>query len=556
MIVEKVKKMLRLMNEFTFYNEKNELEKTGEIAREILKIKPHNRAILERIAGFFIDNGLLDEAQCAIKIMNDFFRYNAYFDVLQARVSELLGDYESVVYYADRGIQGELSDWQKALLYNILGRVYTIMGDIEGAADFYKMSSFLTDNPGKIYDYSNYLFVLHYRNNVQDNMYNEICKYNNFFKNITRFSHARKLNHDKIRIGYISPDFRYHIVAFFAYAMLNFYDREHFEIYAYAKCQEDSTSNDLATGVSVWRNIYNITAFDVAKLIYKDEIDILVDLSGHSANNCLEVMAYKPAGIQVSGIGWFDSTGVDAIDYFLTDTNIDPRGKNDMFFTEKLIRLPNTHLCYIRNDNTEIIKISPFLINGYITFGSLNNFAKVSDEVLSVWKEILDKVPNSRLLLKAKAFDILLSRNMAINRLKEVGFDLSRVIIEGYSNDYFKAYEKIDIALDSFPYTGGGTTCDALYMGVPVITLVGKTHASRFGYSILKNVNLEYLCASSIVEYSNICCDLAMNKQLLNRLHGTLRKQFQTSAVMDGVAYMKDLEEEYKKIYIDFNGNK
>ncbi len=369
-----------------------------------------------------------------------------------------------------------------------------------------------------------------------------------FFSDIVQYKHAVRKRRKKLRIGYISPDLGMHVVVFFCYVMLKYYDRNCFEIYAYAKLREDAVSAELKESVDAWRNILWDSPEQTANRIYKDQIDILVDLAGHTADNCLPVLAYKPAPVQVSGIGWFDTTGLQAVDYFLADNFLDPVGKNDPYFTEKLLRLPNSHFCYSRYEKSPCQPAS-FLRNGYITFGSLNNFAKVTDEMLTVWGEILKRVPQSRLFLKASIFENEYGKSKVTMRLQEAGINLDCVDMEPYTVQYMNAYEKIDIALDTYPYPGGGTTCDALYMGVPVITLVGQRHNARFGYSLLQNLSLEECCAYSLEEYIEKAVHLAADKSHLQELHLTLRRRMQCSPLMDEALYMKNLELAYQRIW-------
>ena len=533
---------------FTYHLGQNNIPEAKQAALVLLQLKPRNRPLLENLAAFFIDIGSSHEAQMTLDFLQQAFRFCAYWYVLLARLSELQDKYEATIAYAQEGLKSDLLPWQKAILYNILGRVYTDLGDISQAAKYYLCSTNLPDNRGKLWDYSNYLFVLHYREYDSYKMFRDIVRYNDFLRGIKQYNHFQPYIHEKIRIGYISPDFRYHIVAFFAYALLKYYDRSRFTVYAYANCLEDGASRDLSANVDGWRNIYNLSSEEAAAVIHRDEIDILVDLSGHTANNCLPIMAYKPAPVQISGIGWFDSTGLDCIDYFLTDRLVDPSGKNDEFFSEKLIRMSHSHLCYMWHSSPPFVDMPAFIRKGFITFGCLNNLAKISDEILALWCAILKKVTNARLLLKAKALGKELPRKKFIERLQKIGFDLSKIVLEGYSQDYLNTYAEIDIALDTFPYPGGGTTCDALYMGVPVVTMVGDTHSSRFGCSILQNLQLRDLCAYSCRDYIEIACKLAQDREKLIYLHQNLRRKMIQSSVMDSASYMMEVESIYERI--------
>ena len=520
-----------------------------ELARQIRALSPRNRNIWEKITVVFIDGEQPEEAASALAFMEKHFKPQGFWQVLRANIAYMQGDYQTVLDCGERALQDvSLQSWQKALLYNILARVEAELGRADKAAAYELVSSELPDNPGALQEYSTMLFYLHYLEVPQAEIYKALCGYNRLLSGIKPYIHHAPYKHKKIRVGYVSADFCHSVVALFTFAFFAAYDKSRFEVYAYAKNEEDGISRMIAAKVDVWRNISNLSSAEAAALIRKDEIDILFEPSGHTANNCLEIMAYKPAPVQICGIGWFDSTGMEAIDYFLTDVHVDPQGSNDEYFTEKLLRLPYSHFCYYPiTVHTQTLP-APFLANGYITFGTLNKFAKITDKMLGAWAEILRKVPQSRLFLKGKTFDTMLGRETAHNRLKAAGIDEKRVILEGFSSDYMSAYGKIDIALDTFPYPGGTTTCDALFAGVPVVTLVGNTHNSRFGYSLLKNLQLEELCAQTLPEYVTICTDLANDRKRLLDYRLTLLRRFRQSPLMDEGGYMMELELLYEAL--------
>ena len=520
-----------------------------ELARQIRALSPRNRNIWEKITVVFIDGEQPEEAAGALAFMEKHFKPQGFWQVLRANIAYMQGDYQTVLDCGERALQDvSLQSWQKALLYNILARVEAELGRADKAAAYELVSSELPDNPGALQEYSTMLFYLHYLEVPQAEIYEALCGYNRLLSGIKPYIHHKPYNHEKIRVGYVSADFCHSVVALFTFAFFAAYDKSRFEVYVYAKNEEDGISRMIAAKVDVWRNIRNLSSAEAAALIRKDEIDILFEPSGHTANNCLEIMAYKPAPVQICGVGWFDSTGMEAIDYFLTDVHVDPQGSNDEYFTEKLLRLPYSHFCYYPiTVHTQTLP-APFLANGYITFGTLNKFAKITDKMLGAWAEILRKVPQSRLFLKGKTFDTVLGRETAHNRLKEAGIDSKRVILEGFSSDYMSAYGKIDIALDTFPYPGGTTTCDALFAGVPVVTLVGHTHNSRFGYSLLKNLQLEELCAQTLLEYVNICTELGGDRKRLLDYRQTLPRRFRQSPLMDEGGYMTELELLYEAL--------
>lgn len=450
---------------------------------------------------------------------------------------------------ADETLQG----WYRGAVYSIYATLCRQMGRGSEAAKLYLQSVDYKDmDHGKPEEYSNYLFNLHYLDEPQEFMLEAAKKYGELFNDYPQYQHERNRRHEKIRVGYISPDLRFHVVAFFSYAFFHDYDKTRFEVYCYTNCIEDNASQEFKMMVDGWRNVRGYTPQQTAAVIDNDEVDILVDLAGHTGWNMLPVLAYKPAPIQISGIGYFDTTGLPAIDYFLADNYTDPindEGGNEQYFTEKLLRLPHSHFCFMWHGNPAWPAAAPFKKNKFVTFGSFNNFSKVTDKMLQIWAKILASVPNSRLLLKAAVFNNAYGREQALARIHAAGINDAQLIFEPQESDYLPSYSKVDIALDTYPYPGGGTTCDALYMGVPVITLVGERHNARFGYSLLMNIGLSECCAFSIPEYIEKAVALAKDGTRLSRYHQVLRRQMETSPLMQATNYMMEVETAYERIF-------
>jgi len=437
--------------------------------------------------------------------------------------------------------------WEKLALSNVL------LGNISVTKKAYlKASEYKDTIIAKSEEYSGYLMCTNYDLSLSEQeMYKEHKNFNDFYKDITLYQHP-VCQKKKLRIGYISPDFRQHVVVCYCFPFLRDYNKENFEVVCYFKGKDDMTTEQLKSFGTEWRNISGLSEAEAAELIYKDKIDILVELAGHTTHNCLPILAYKPAPIQICGIGYFNTTGLATVDYFLTDHYVDSIGQNDKYFTEKLLRLPNTHWCYLNLLSAPACQETAYMKNHYITFGSFNNFAKTTDHILSLWKNILKKVPRSKLVLKNKLFGSKYGCEQTSQRLSRLGFDLQQVEFRPSTDDHIKEYLDIDIALDTYPYVGGATTCEALYMGVPVVTLVGNRHGSRFGYSILKNIDLEEGIAYIEEEYIEKALALASDVERLNDLHkGRLRKKMLVSPLMDGKHYMRELEQAYQKIWHD-----
>ena len=478
---------------------------------------------------------------------------------LRARAVFLLGRCREALADTRRAFScGDLAQGEQALVCNLMARLCRILGNADEAVEAEKQAfEAAVSYEDKAFLWSNYLFALHYLDKGQDFMLTAAKCYDVFYRDVSVYDHVRQRRHEKIRVGYISPDFRFHIVALFSFAFFTHADRRRFEIYGYSLCEENAMAEELAAHADVWRYVNGVSPEEIARIIHGDEVDILFDLAGHSANNALPVLARKPAPVQISGIGYFDTTGLAAVDYFLTDAYLDPVGQNDAYFTEKLLRLPESHLCYRANRMGAGLHVAalPARKNGFVTFGCFNNFAKVTDEMLCTWSVILATVPRSRLFLKTAVFDTEDGKDSALQRLAAAGIDLSRVRTEGHTAEYLAAYAEVDIALDTYPYPGGGTTCDALYMGVPVITLVGERHGARFGYSLLMNIGLsDACCADTQDEYIKKAAALADDIEQLSLLRRILRCRLQSSSVMDAGRYMTALEASYEKIWAHWLG--
>ncbi|MBQ7454660.1 MAG: glycosyltransferase, partial [Selenomonadaceae bacterium] len=546
-------------------------EKILQLAKKIFALKPDEPEAIEKVASIYVDFQMRDEAKEVLAYMEEKFPPSSYRLMLRARFFFFLDNTIDAMKFAKLALEKNDGDFvTMMLIHNLLGQIYRFIGDTKNSVDHYKRNALIDLTPVKgtpkfeqaekirREEYSNILFNMHNLNVTREELFEMAKGFNKLFKDIPRFKHNRKRHarHKKIRVGYISPDVRFHVVAFFSLHLFMDYDKTRFEVFIYANNPADNVTEQFAANVDGFRDILDKSALEVAKQIMADEIDILVDLAGHSAGNSLETLAYKPAPIQISGIGYFDTTGLDTVDYFIADKFTDPEGLNEKFFSEKILRLQHSHFCYVWHDFPHMVSPAPCLKKGYVTFVSFNDIAKVTDEVLQAWSKILDAVPNSRLFLKSRVFYENGGSEFILERMKNFGIDINRVDREPFNPVYVKCYEQADIALDTFPYPGGGTTCDALYMGVPVITLVGDRHNLRFGYSLLMNMGLEELCAFSVDEYIKKAVDLANDYDRLREYHLTIRRKMEESPVMNDTIYMGELEQAYEKIFYAWTDNK
>lgn len=353
----------------------------------------------------------------------------------------------------------------------------------------------------------------------------------------------------KLRIGYVSPDFRNHCQALFTTPLFSHHDHAQFEIFCYADVlQPDTFTARVQSYADAWRDISGLSDAQAADRIREDRVDLLVDLTIHMKRNHALLFARKPAPVQVCWLAYPGTTGLTAIDYRLTDPYLDPPGMFDRFYSEESIRLPDTFWCYDPLTSEPAVNELPALTNGYITFGSLNNFCKVSEGTLRLWARVLNAVENSRLITfisagthRDRTRDFLVHQGIAADRLTFVGRQ-SR-------SRYLQQYLQIDIGLDTFPYNGHTTSLDAFWMGVPVVTLVGDTVVGRAGLSQLTNLGLTELIAKTTDEYVAIITGLSGDLPRLAHLRSTLRHRLEQSPLMDAPRFTKNIEATYRKLW-------
>ncbi|MGO9988422.1 MAG: tetratricopeptide repeat protein [Steroidobacteraceae bacterium] len=357
----------------------------------------------------------------------------------------------------------------------------------------------------------------------------------------------------RIKIGYVSADFRRHSVAHFIEPILASHDHGIVEVFCYSTGQVHDVVTERLVGMADhWVAAQNFTDADLADRIRADQIDILIDLSGHSAGHRLLVFARKPAPIQITWIGFLATTGLNSMDYRFTDGLADPVGSGDDTHSEQLLRLPRTCLCYRPPLEAPSVAALPALDKGVITFGSFNAPAKHNDCVLDLWAGILCAVPQSRLMLKGRGLDKGELRIAILAALERAGVIRERVELRDYYTDetaHLNSYDHIDIALDPFPYNGVTTTCEALWMGVPVVALRGDRHSARMCASLLTNAGLKECVADSYEEYKSVAVSLAKNLQHLEKLRQNLRSRLRSSALMDEIGVTREIEAAYRAVW-------
>ena len=442
-----------------------------------------------------------------------------------------------------------------ARINNNLGNLLKSQGRIDDAINCLRKA--LALQPDYIEARSNLLFTLNYSPDISpQDLYNAHIEFAT--KHCTDLpvlqQHDNELStHRRLRIGYISGDFRQHSVACFITPVLQQHNHEDFEILAYHNHRtHDFVTDTIRQSVDQWREIAGRTDDQVLQLVRNDRIDILVDLSGHTAHNRLPVFARKAAPVQVTWIGYPTTTGLPTMDFRITDDIADPPGIADSCHTERLIRFPECFSVYQGPAGLPIVGKTPALRNGYITFGSFNNMAKIHNGVLALWSDILRAIPASRLVLKSHGLEIdstrhsvrevFISHGIATDRLDLLGTDAT-------TEHHLQRYNEIDIGLDPFPYNGTTTTCEALLMGVPVITLKGDRHAGRVGASLMQAVGLDECVTGSPEEYVSAAVQWAGDLGRLSRIRSSLRSGMENSPLMNAERFTLLLENEFRNIW-------
>jgi predicted O-linked N-acetylglucosamine transferase (SPINDLY family) len=353
----------------------------------------------------------------------------------------------------------------------------------------------------------------------------------------------------RLRIGYVSPDFRDHVVGRNLLPLLQKHDPDAVEIFCYSDVRRtDNFTAQFQSAAHHWQNICGMSDADLAERVRNDRIDILLDLSLHMAGNRLLCFARKPAPVQVTFAGYPGTTGLSAMDYRLTDPQLDPPGEFDSDYAEKSIRLADSFWCYQPAQATPEVNPLPALSNGFITFGCLNNFCKINDQVLELWAVVLAAVPKSRLLLLTWPGE---HRRRLHGKMQDKGIDGSRIEFASLRPplQYLALYHRIDIGLDTFPYNGHTTSLDSYWMGVPVVTLSGRTVVGRAGVSQLTNLGMTELIANTPQEYVRIAGKLADDLDHLMQMRGSLRDRMAASPLMDATRFARSVETAYRQMW-------
>jgi protein O-GlcNAc transferase len=454
-------------------------------------------------------------------------------------------------------VQRALSiDPENAVLHLTLGSIYRTIGQFKISLESYIKG--LQINPSDANGHSNMLFAMNYVGEVSTGTavaharrYGELVasqanmKYTDW--------HGREAG-ERLRIGFVSGDLRSHPVGYFVEALLAHLAFERFDLYAYSTVKdEDDLTVRVKSKFASWRTIAGLSHEQSARIIHEDGVHVLVDLAGHTGNTGLPIFSFKPAPIQVAYLGYFATTGVAEIDYILGDPYVTPECDAD-HFSEKIWQLPDSYWCYTPPDQTVTVSALPALKNKYITFGCFNNTSKINPKVLDLWADILRDLPTAKLMLKAGQLGDVQLQQTIINEFVARGIEMGRVTCQGWSNmdDYLKAYGEVDVALDPFPFPGGTTSMDGLWMGVPVISMRGDRMVGHNAETIAHNLGLTSWLCSDADEYHAKALFCAQRTDELALMRGSLRERMRQSPLMDGQRFATHVGNAFEQMYSEW----
>lgn len=528
-------------------------KKLAVLANELIALKPINASLLNECARALLSIGQPRDAEQCLRVI---LRLGKKFSGVWTNLGVALKQQERIAE-AILAFEKELEQFpnMSKTLSNLAG-AYSRQGRHEEAIAAYRRA--IAQDPADPMLNSNMLLSLQYVNSISPRKL--LAEHRAWAERhaaaalASTPAHANAPNRDRpLRIGYVSADLRTHPVAFFIGPVLAAHDRTQVSVYCYASnSYKDALTQNLRAHADAWRDISNQSDDACAALIRQDSIDILVDLSGHTARNRLMLFARKPAPLQVTYLGYPGTTGLSSIDYRLTDTWADPPGSSETLHSETLVRIPSGFLCYRAPDNAPAIGPLPAASNGYVTFASFNNSAKLSQPTIELWSKILRALPGSRLLLKSSFLGDAETQRYFYGRFERCGVDADRIDMQGRTAgmlNHLRMYGGVDIALDPTPYCGTTTTCEALWMGVPVITLSGDRHSGRVGVSLLSVTGLTDFIARNHDQYVQIAQSTAQNLTRLEKLRKTLRRQVRQSPLCESKRLARALEQAYRAMW-------
>jgi FkbM family methyltransferase len=537
------------------YRDQGDLDQAMELFDITLQVdEDHIKAMLEK-ADILKKRGSLEEALTNLDEARDIHGDHPAIGISEAEVARFQGDYDKAITIYESTLEEYPESGPLRINYALCLQE---VGRFDQSEKHYRQA--IEDTEDSRNAISNYLMGLHYNpKNSRQHIYKEHLRLGKAFgvvseeENIERLTNADPAK--TLKVGFISGGFRRHPVGWMIAGALEQLPAEDFELHCYTTDNRfDFVTRRIHKNIDHWQSVKGYSDDVTENIIRDDELDILVDLSGHAADNCLNVMANRPAPIMVKWVGGlFNTTGLEAFDYLITDRFESPEGE-EQYYTEKLVRMPDDYITYTPPAYVAEVADLPAKKNGYITFGCFNNPTKVNEVVLRHWADIMRQVPESRLLLKSKQYDTASFRDQILEIMDDQGIGNDRITFKGRSShdDHIGCYNDVDIALDPWPYSGGLTTCEALYMGVPVITLPGPTFAGRHSTTHLINAGLEQWVTDNWEEYTEKTVALAKDRDRLKKWRSKLRNQLLNSPVCDGKRFGAHLSVAFREMWKQF----
>lgn len=516
--------------------------------RRTLELRPRSAAVLDNLGKAL---GVLGEAIEAEQCIRQAIECDPGYAEAHNDLGKLLQDRGALDEAADSYQTAcALKPDQAAAHFNLANMLFSF-GRLEEAEQGYRRAVAL--DPGHAASQSNLAFMLNYLPGASAaDIFAEHLRFARRFcatAPLPPHGDARVASR-RLRLGYVSGDLRNHAVAFFIEPVLASHDHDQFEVFCYYSYPEsDAVTARLKRHADHWRDVFALDDEALAASIRKDSIDILVDLSGHTIHNRLLAFSRKPAPVQVTWLGYLNTTGLEAMDYRITDAQATPRGVLDTLHTERLVRLPDTQWCYRPPEPCPGLSPPPSVRAGTVTFASLANLSKISNRMLELWGQLLGVLPRSRLVIASAILDRIPAEYAA--RCARHGIDRTRLELKGKAplSEYLELHSMADVMLDTHPYSSGATACHSLWMGVPIVTLAGETATSRSATTLLNAVGLNDLVSSSPGQYLDIAAGLATDAERLAALRMGMRERMRASALMDELRFTRNLENSYREMW-------
>jgi predicted O-linked N-acetylglucosamine transferase (SPINDLY family) len=568
------------------FMEKGKLNDAESFYQKALEARPDFPEAYNNLGNVLKEQGRLDEAirnyhnalsvrpnypEAYNNLGNAYQEKNALADAIRVYQQALRFDQNNYKTYSNLGnayqkdgqLHQALSCYRKALelqpdfaeAYNNAGNLLLEIGEIHQALENYKRA--LQLYPDYAVAHSNLLLSMNYQPLLDSHTYyrqTQIWWQQHGKSPATPVNPSPGRNSNRpLKIGYVSPDFRQHSVSYFFLPLLRAHNHRKVEVCCYADVRApDYVTAEIKRLCDHWRPTMGLSDEAVATCVRDDAIDILVDLAGHTAGNRLLVFAYKPAPVQVTWLGYPNATGMPVMDYRLTDDIADPRDPGEDYHSETLIRLPQGFLCYEPPNAAPNVSPLPASNTGHITFGSFNNLPKLNERVIALWAQILLEVPESCLMLKCKQLVDESTRRRFLDLFSQKGIGSERITLLSRVDTiagHLAMYHQVDIGLDPFPYNGTTTSCEALWMGVPVVALRGNRHSSRVGASLLTRLGLTELIAESEVQYIRIAAELASDTDRLDKLRVGMRQRMKASMLLDNTSFALNMENAFRSMW-------